>query len=263
MKTSSVALALALGVVLAVGMPEAEVSFAEPLPGSGIRGKVLIEGGDSAAGAFVYVYDSPANDMRMPSRLISPPAAADGSYALPLAPGSYYLVARKRASGSPRGYLSKGDFEGQYAGNPVIVKPGEFTTVDLSVAMVPGKFLLAPYANVKGDMGISGTVTTEDGRPYAGAYVMVYTRRDRVGRPAFLAGPTGKDGSYAIYPTKPGTYYIAARGDYGDLPKKGEPYGTYDKDPVHKVDLTEKTVLTGIDITLKAFTRDLTKCAEH
>ncbi len=263
MKTSSVGLALALGVIAAVAVVGTAAQSAEPLPGSGIRGKVLIEGGDSAAGAFVYVYDSPTNDMRMPSRVISPPAAADGSYALPLAPGSYYLVARKRASGSPRGYLSKGDFEGQYKGNPVTVKPGEFTTVDLTVALLPGRFLLAPYANLKGDMGICGTVTTEDGKPYAGAYVMVYTRRDRIGRPAFLAGPTGKDGTYAVYPAKPGTYYIAARGDYGDLPKKGEPYGTYDKDPVHKVELKEKTVLTDIDITLKAFTRDLTKCAEH
>lgn len=263
MKTSSFALILALGAVLAAGMTVPPAPSAEPAPDSGIRGKILVEGGESAAGAFVYAYDTSTNDMRVPAKLVSPPAAADGSYAMPLAPGSYYVVARKRASGSPRGYLSKGDFEGQYGANPVTVNPGEFNTVDLTVAMIPGRFLLAPYANVKGDMGICGTVTREDGKPYAGAYVMVYTRKDRIGRPALLAGPTGKDGRYAIYPTKPGTYYISARGDYGDLPKKGEPYGTYDKDPAHKVELKEKTILTDIDITLKAFTRDLTKCAEH
>lgn len=263
MKTSSVGLALTLAVALAFGFAVAQDASAEPSPDTGIKGRVFMQDKDPATGVYVYAYDSPENDMRLPSKLISLPSAKDGAYTLPLAPGSYYIVARKRASGSPRGYLSSGDSEGEYPGNPVTVRAGEFTTIDLSVAPLPGKFLLAPYANLKGDMGITGKVLREDGKPFAGAYVMVYTRKDRIGRPAFLSRPTNKDGEYAIYPTKPGTYYIAARADYGDLPKKGEPYGTYDKNPEHKVELKEKTVLTGIDVTLKKFTRDLTKCAEH
>lgn len=263
MRKFTAASVLALAALLACGMAAAPAISAEPAPDTGIKGKVLLDGKDPAAGAFIYAYDSPSNDLRLPSKLVSAPTARDGSYTMPLAAGTYYLVARKRASGSPRGYLSKGDLEGQYPGNPVTVKPGEFTTVDLSVAPLPGKFLLAPYANLKGDMGITGKVRKEDGTPCAGAYVMVYTRKDRIGRPAFLAGPTGKSGEYAIYPPEPGTYYVAARGDYGDLPKKGEPYGTYDQNPEHKVELKEKTVLTGIDVTMKKFTRDLTKCAEH
>lgn len=259
MKMTPVAFGAALALVLACG----PAISAETSPGSGIKGRVLVEGKDSAAGVYVYAYDSPNNDMRVPTRMISDPTAQDGSYTLGLAPGTYHVIARKRVSGSPRGYLSKGDFEGEYAGNPVTVKPGEFATVDLSVAALPGKFLLAPYANLKGDMGITGKVLKEDGKPVAGAYVMAYTRKDRMGRPAFLSKPTNQDGEYAIYPTRPGTYYVAARTDYGDLPKKGEPYGTYDKDPEHKIEVKEKTVLTGIDVTMKKFTRDLTKCAEH
>jgi len=260
---AALALALALAMVLTCGVGVLPAGSAEPAPDSGIKGKVLTDGEDAAAGAYIYAYDSQSNDMRLPAKLVSTPTAQDGSYTMPLLPGTYYIVARKRVSGSPRGYLAKGDFEGQYPGNPVTVKPGEFTVVDLSIAELPGKFLLSPYTNLKGDMGITGKVLTEDGKPFPGAYVMVYTRKDRIGRPAYLSGPTGKSGEYAIYPAKPGTYFIAARRDYGDLPKKGEPYGTYDKDPEHKVELKEKTVLTDIDVTLKKFTRDLTKCAEH
>lgn len=254
-------LALALVPLLAAvfGNPG---TAAEPAPVSGIKGTVLT-GKEPAAGVYVYAYDSANADMRMPTRLVSAATGADGAYTLELAPGSYRIVARKRLSGSPRGYLSKGDLEGEFAGNPVTVKPGDFTAVDLTVAALPGKFLLAPYANQKGDMGITGKVLKEDGKPVAGAYVMAYTRKDRMGRPAVISRPTNQDGEYAIYPTEPGTYYVAARTDYGDLPKKGEPYGTYDKDPDHKVELKEKSVLTGIDVTMKKFTRDLTKCAEH
>jgi hypothetical protein len=263
MKRSAAAFSLALAMFLAFDFAGTPAASAEPPPGSGIKGRVFQGSKDAVAGVYVYAYDSPNNDMRMPTQLISAPTAQDGAYALNLVPGTYYIVARKRVSGSPRGYLSKGDFEGEYPGNPVVVKAGEFPTVDLSVATLPGKFLLAPYANLKGDMGITGKVVKEDGKPVPGAYVMAYTRKDRMGRPAFLSKPTNQDGEYVIYPTQPGTYYVAARNDYGDLPRKGEPYGTYDKDPEHKVELKEKTVLTGIDIMMSRFTRDLTKCAEH
>ena len=265
MKRSPAAFALAFAMVFvfAGGFAVTPAASSEPSPVSGIKGHVLLGGKDAVAGVYVYAYDSPNNDMRLPTQLISAPTTQDGAYTLNLVPGTYHIVARKRVSGSPRGYLSKGDLEGQYPGNPVIVKTGEFATVDLPVAMLPGKFLLAPYANRKGDMGITGKVVKEDGKPVSGAYVMVYTRKDRMGRPAFLSKPTNQDGEYAVYPTEPGTYYVAARTDYGDLPRKGEPYGTYDKDPEHKVELKEKTVLTGIDIRMSRFTRDLTKCAEH
>lgn len=263
MKRYPAAVALALAMILAGGYAGPLAASAEPSPGSGIKGHILQGGKDAVAGVFVYAYDSPNSDMRMPTQLISAPTAQDGAYTLNLAPGTYRIVARKRVSGSPRGYLSKGDLEGEYPGNPLTVKAGEFTTADLSIATLPGKFLLAPFANVKGEMGITGKVVKEDGKPVPGAYVMVYTRKDRMGRPAFLSKPTNQDGEYAIYTTQPGTYYVAARTDYGDLPRKGEPYGTYDKDPEHKVELKEKTLLNGIDITMTRFTRDLTKCAEH
>ena len=263
MRIASFVCAAALALLAAPGMESAGIAGDEGATRSGVAGKIRVEGKGTPEGAFVYAYDSAQNDLRQPGKLVSSPSSTDGSYTLALEPGTYYLVARKRASGSPRGYLAAGDFEGQFPGNPVTVKAGETLPVDIAIKTLPGKFLLAPYTQVKGDMGITGKVLGKDGKPFAGAYVMVYTRKDRIGRPAFLAGPTNQDGEYAVYPNAPGTYYVAARGDYGDLPKKGEPYGTYDANPDHKVEVRGKTVLEGVDITMNRFTRDLTKCAEH
>jgi len=226
---------------------------------SGIKGQVLVESEGAEPGVFVYAYESPFNDLRVPTKLISAPSGPDGSYTLNLKPGSYYIVARKRVSGDPKGYLVKGDYEGKYPANPVEVKDGAFTDVNISVAKLEGNFLLAPYLPEKGEMGIKGTVYDEGGAPAKGAYILLYTDNEMIGLPAYLSKPTDKDGAYDVYLPKPGTYYLAARLKYGGLPRKGEPYGTYDKDPEHKVVVGEKEIITGVDVKLGPFPHDLTK----
>jgi hypothetical protein len=226
---------------------------------SGIKGQVMVENEGAAAGVFVYAYDSPFNDLRVPTKLISGPTAADGTYTLRLPPGAYHIVARKRTSGDPKGYLVKGDYEGKYPQNPVSVKPGSYTNVNISISRLEGAFLLAPYLPAKGEMGISGKVYDEGGSPAAGAYVLLYSDKEMIGLPTYLSKPTNKDGEYAVYLPKPGTYFVAARLKYGGIPRKGEPYGTYEKDPEHKVTVGEKEVITGVDIKLGPFPHDLTK----
>lgn len=226
---------------------------------SGIKGQVLIENEGAAGGVFVYAYDSPHNDLRLPTKLISDPAAEDGLYTLKLPPGKYWIVARKRVSGDPRGYLVKGDYEGKFHANPVEVRPGEYVPVNVSIERLDGAFLLAPYNPEQGKMGITGTVYDESGRPASGAYVMLYRDKEMVGLPNLLSRATGSDGGYEIYLSEPGTYYVAARLKYGGLPRKGEPYGMYDKDPDHMVVVGEKEVVSGVDIKLTPFPHDLTK----
>ena len=99
------------------------------------------------------------------------------------------------------------------------------------------------------------------GKPAAGAYVLVYTDKEMIGLPKFLSKPTNKDGEYTVFLTKPGTYYVSARIKYGGLPRKGEPYATYDKDPEHKVEIVDKQIITGVDMKLSPFPTDLTKPA--
>jgi hypothetical protein len=263
--TKAAIIASTLAVVFACGCAGSQSAGIKPSSAplaSGIKGQVLLKG-KAVEGVYVYAYTSPQNDLRLPTKLISDPTGADGGYSLDLVPGTYYIVARKRVSGEATGYLTAGDFEGKCKVNPVMVRPGEFSPVDLAITQMPGKFLLAPYAHQRGDIGLKGKVVKEDGQPVSDAFVMVYTKRDRIGRPTYLSKPTNENGEYVIYLNKPGTYYVAARSVYGDLPRKGEAYGTYDANPDHKVEIADDTIINGIDVTMKKFTRDLTKCAEH
>jgi len=249
-------------LLISAGCAGEKVAAEKKEADSGIKGQVLVENKGASEGAFVYAYDSPFNDMRVPTKLISEPTAADGTYTFKLPPGHYYIVARKRVSGDPKGYLVKGDYEGKYSENPVEVKEGAYTSVNLSIAELEGAFLLAPYLAEKGDRGLSGKVTDENGGPASGAYVMLYTDKEMIGIPAYLSKPSGRDGEYSVYVPKPGTFYVAARLKYGGLPRKGEPYGTYDRDPEHMVVLGEKDFVTGVDIKLGPFPHDLTKPAK-
>ena len=249
--------ASALALLVAAGCAQTGGNVKGQELNSGIKGQVLIENEGAAPDVFVYAYDSGYNDLRVPTKLISEPTAKDGSYTLRLVPGSYFIVARKRTSGDPKGYLVKGDYEGKYPGNPVTVRPGEYATVNLSIAKLAGNFLLAPYLPTEGDMGISGKVYGLDGKPLAGAFVLLYKDKEMIGLPAYLSKPTNKDGEFSLYITQPGTYYVAARIKYGGLPKKGEPYGMYEKDPEHKVVINHKEQISGVDIKLSPFPLDL------
>ncbi len=232
---------------------------AAPAPvSSGIKGQVIIANEGAAPGAFVYAYDSPYNDLRVPTKLISPPAAEDGTYKLDLEPGTYYIVARKRVSGDPRGYLVKGDYEGKYRDNPIEVRAGEYAEINISISKLEGAFLMAPYLPQTVESGITGKVFSEEGVPVRGAYVMVYTDGEMIGLPQHLSRPSDADGQYSV-PLPPGTYFVSARLKYGGLPRKGEPYGTYDMNQQHMVVIGEKELVTDVDITLKPFPFDLVK----
>ena len=230
-----------------------------PAADQGVKGQVLVENKGAAQGVYVYAYDSGFNDLRVPTKYISKATPGDGTYSLSLPPGTWWIVARRRESGNPKGYLVKGDYEGKYPNNPVVVKPGEYTPVNMSIAQLSGNFLLAPYLPTEGNLGISGRVTDESGNPAAGAYVLLYKDREMVGLPTYLSKPTNQNGEYTVFLAKPGTYYVAARIKYGGLPKKGEPYGTYDKDAEHKVIVGEKEIISGVDVKLGPFPLDLVK----
>ncbi|HLB24903.1 MAG TPA: hypothetical protein VJM83_01105 [Nitrospirota bacterium] len=257
MKKTVGAVALPLLFVFILGCVATRTDMTGQTQDSGVKGQVLVESKGAAESVFVYAYDSPHNDMRVPTKWISEATRGDGSYSLSLPPGAYYIVARKRVSGDPKGYLVKGDYEGKFPGNPVTVKPGRYETVNLSVTKLAGNFLLAPYIPEDGGMGISGKVFDESGKPAFGAFVLLYTDKEMIGLPNYLSKPTDEEGAYYVYLPKPGTYYVAARLKYGGLPRKGEPYGTYDVDKEHKVQVSEKEVVTGIDIKLGPFPLDL------
>jgi len=255
-------LAVAVVALITQACAAGEKAVMDEPVNSGVEGQVLFKNEGAAEGAYVYAYDSPFNDMRVPTKLISEKTKANGSYRLSLPPGEYYIVARLHAGdGDPRGYLKKGDYEGKYRLNPVKVAAGEYSEVNLSISPLEGAFLMAPYRAEESDTGIRGTVLGLDGKPARGAYVMVYTDEELVGQPQYLSRPSEQDGSYKVI-LPPGTYYVAARLKYGGLPKKDEPYGTYDANQAHKVTVGEKEIITGVDIKLAPFPHDLSKPAD-
>ncbi len=261
-KSLSAVAAIFFVLAFACGCAQTRGEVVSSEAASGIKGQVFYADQGAAADVYVYAYNSPFNDLRVPTKLISAPSGPNGSYTLNLPPGSYYIVARKRTTGNPKGYLVRGDYEGKYPANPVTVPPGAYVDVNISIQQLLGAFLAAPYLPTSGDTGVKGTIRDGKGRPVAGAYAMLYTDKEMVGMPAFLSRPTGKDGAYAIYLKEPGTYYVAARMKFGGLPRKGEPYGTYDKNAEHKVALVGREIADNVDVTLAPFPFDLTKPAK-
>ncbi|MGE5189262.1 MAG: hypothetical protein ACM3NF_04325, partial [Gemmatimonadota bacterium] len=106
-----------------------------PPGSSGVAGVVLANGAP-LAGAQVSAYLKPDGAFRDLGFAASAPAGGDGAFLLDLPPGTYYLVARRRAAGGVAGPLRKGDAFGYYAGNPVTVPPGEFARVAIPATVL-------------------------------------------------------------------------------------------------------------------------------
>jgi hypothetical protein len=127
--------------------------------------------------------------------------AADGSFALELPPGRWYLSARDLAAqAGPRRVAD-------VAGNPVRVERGGRTRLpDLELRAVGERLPAAA-----GDSGIRGRALLA-GAPAADAAVMVYdAARTRLAGPGYLAlVRTGPDGRFQVE-LPPGEYRVAVR----------------------------------------------------
>lgn len=76
---------------------------------------------------------------------------------------------------------------------------------------------------------ISGRVVDEEGKPLAGAFVLVKTNPSTA-RPLFISSPTDSDGRYRIKVPPDTIYYIVARDQIqGGRPLPGSYVGTYGK----------------------------------
>lgn len=207
--------------------------YADPYSAA-IEGQVL-HGGKPVAGAHVYLYLDPAEDLKGQGYRMSPPTAADGFFAFDGLPESnVYLTARKRQDGQRVGPVREGDLFGIYPGNPLTARAGE--TARVAVHLV-AKLKDAVEAETFGRGGgpvLRGTVTDAAGQGVAGVHVFAYT--DRVighQRPAALSTPTGPDGVFQLHLPAPGTYYVGARELYGDSPAPGELFGMFEASADH------------------------------
>ncbi|HLB25744.1 MAG TPA: hypothetical protein VJM83_05405, partial [Nitrospirota bacterium] len=169
-----------------------------------------------------------------------------------LPPGKYFVVARKRASGSISGNLQKGDYYSREAYGPVQVREGKYERVDLKLVELTGNMLFNVFMDRGGGQGIRGVIKDRDGSPRPRAYAFAYRDPKMMGKPDYVSEWTREDGSYVIYVLEPGVYYVGARTGFMGVPRPDEPYGKHGVGD-HAVAVKQGEFSEGVDIILKRF----------
>lgn len=187
----------------------------------------------------VYVYKE-GSDLRRSPYVISEPTGIDGEFRLELPDGSYFFVARKRVSGNQSGPVQQGDIKSEVIG-PITVKNGDPVVLSIDCFIKQGDEKAVSTLPEMSKTGISGTIYDADGNPVEGVRVHVYTYVQMAERPKFVSVKTGPDGKYIIYLPQGGTYYMAARDEFGGPPKIGDLYGRYDQGTINPSAVIVKT----------------------
>jgi hypothetical protein len=222
----------------------------EMIEDAGIRGAAIFDGAP-IEGVQVSVYLDPVEGFHGPPYSVSRPSDAQGLYNVPVGPGTYYLVARKRLSGdSYLGPLKKGDLIGYYPHNPVTVRGGGGISADIALVEVNrprGQGSLSPGESIV----MTGTITDERGLPVRGVRACLYREPEMLGRPDFVSSPTDSDGIFRLEVSREGVFYLAARSRIGGPPETGELMGYYRGSEDHSVNVQWGDRLTALDITVK------------
>jgi hypothetical protein len=260
------------------GPPGEEVTLAFfPDPGlpaprkdPGIGGRVLLDGAPvEGVAVMVYLAGSP---LKGPPFMSAPPTAADGLFDLPLDPGTYEIVARKRAGGGlggpgmmggsagtvfpgggpsgAEGPMHKGDLAGAYPHNPVTLREGGGLTLDIPVTGIKKPREGGTLASGQAIL-LSGIIRGPGGNPAPGARALLYPGAAMSGRPAAISGPADAEGRFKLEAAKEGTFYLAARERIGAPPMSGELMGTYDASDDHSLALKWGMRVEGIELTME------------
>lgn len=217
-----------------------------------IAGVVTLDG-KPLAGAFVTLYVDAAEDLRGSPYATSPPTGKSGVFRFDFLPEvEYYVVARKRESGSPAGPLTDGDYFGFFPANPVHARAGKLAQLELTVNTKAGEIGKEDSLFRNTGTAVTGFIGDLQGKPVAGVYVFGYLEKVMAHkRPEFISAVTGKDGRYTLYLPEGGTYYLGARSKYGDTPALGEWYGRWEGTGDHSVVLKTGETLKEIDMTVE------------
>jgi hypothetical protein len=223
--------------------------------GTGIRGKVLADG-KPLDRARVTLYQDGETIFRgigYASGLTN----AKGEFSFNLEPGSYYVVARKRAGDDKMGPLGGGDYFGYAHDNPVGVDKDGYTVISISavnklVKVKEGGEGVTLGGTVKaGETMISGVVRDKGGKPVKGVYAAAYRDAMMTQKPDFISLRTGADGAYAIQLSGGGEYFVGARNTIGGPAEKGDLLGKYDGNEDHAVRLKDGDKVKSIDIVVE------------
>lgn len=223
-----------------------------PEPLQGARG-VVTHRDRPAPGAVVYAYRRESSSFLGPADFASPPAGRDGSYAIDLVEGDYWLVARRRVSGADSGPLVPGDLQAVHPGNPVTVRPGELARADFELAEMRDLMLSRAGPRGRTGTGIRGRILDAAGRPVSWVFAMAYATADMRRVPDHTSALTAEDGRYEIHLPRGGRYWVGARRHIRERPAPGEPYGLWEGTADHSVEVPAGGYVDGIDIVLGRF----------
>jgi hypothetical protein len=237
------------GLNFALVRAEAPGPAAEVMIDEGVAGQVSYQG-KPLAGVVISLYTDLSSQLKGMSYGMSAPTGADGYFELPMPPGTYFLVARKRANGQISGPLSAGDFFGYYPKNPLVVKVQEVARIGVPMVEVPEKVALLADS-MFGSTSIHGRVLNAVGSPVPGVRVLLYADSSMFNRPLYVSQPSDANGEYVLSFPKGGTYFLAARNKLGGAPAPGELYGRYSANQDSSIRIRTGQALTGIDMLVQ------------
>ena len=244
-------------LVLAACATTGDAPAAAEEGGSGLSGRVVLgSSGQPLAGVYVYAYRDYSKNLMGVADFVSRRSSSDGAYLLDLPPGEYYVVARKRASGSNYGPIVTGDlYDHRFQEKAVRVVPGSYAQLDFTLTELkePLFFQVFTEAARKTDTGIRGRIVDERGEPVNGAFATGYVNDEMKRLPDYASTVSDDDGHYTLYLPTGGRYFVGARSHARGVPEPGEPTGRYDGSEDHSVLVQDGTFVEGIDITLRPF----------
>ena len=198
-------------------------------------------------------YRSYSTNLLGPADFASAPSGSDGAYTIDLVEGAYYIVARKRTTGDNTGPLVAGDLYSVHPANPVTVKNGRFSDVDLELVQMRDPMFFQSTSRKETKTGIKGKIVDAEGRPVPWVFAMAYSSSDMKRIPEYTSVMTDVDGEFAIYLPAGGTYWLAARKNIREKPISGEPYGLYRGTPDHSISVPDEGFVEGVTIVLEPY----------
>jgi len=217
-----------------------------------IKGKVTWNG-EPVEGVTVSLYLDASDSFRGMAFIRSVPTGRDGTFQVDLIPESrYFLLARRRGSGRTAGPMMKGDLFSYYRHNPVQIRGGQSLEVQFPLVRKRQDRDVYAMGSMENDVGFSGVIRDAEGKPVSGIHVFAYLEPEMGHfKPVAISSQSDGKGTYRIFLPKEGTYYIGARGGFGDSPEPGELFGFYEGSPDHSLIINRKEFRDGIDVAVK------------
>ncbi|MCX7769669.1 MAG: carboxypeptidase-like regulatory domain-containing protein [Proteobacteria bacterium] len=215
-----------------------------------VIGQVLFED-KPLKDSIVYFYLSGRDIKGMPY-VYSMPTNKKGFFEInDILPGKYFIVARKKISGSLFGPIEEGDFIGFFQHNPINLEKGKVYSIVIPVfKKVQDDVPIQVSAKYK----ITGYAIDEKGNPVSGVYAFAYKNKEMGHeRPISISKKTKKDGYFELPIPESGKYYIGVRQFYGGTPLQGELYGLYEQTYDHHIYVDKN--IENIKITVRKILR--------